>query len=77
VLSVGLCGAAFATGLIACVVRNANHRRAEELARLQREWEMLAAANAQMAALVEAHVWGVANRELDVTRPRARGRGHE
>jgi hypothetical protein len=34
---------------------------------MQREWEMVAAANAQMRARVSSHVPGVANDELDAT----------
>ena len=78
VLSVALSAASVALALWACYVQSLNHSRAQELARIQREWEMLSAANAQMAAVVSAHVWGVANHDLDVTRraPRVSG-GHE
>ena len=68
VLSVFLCGSVLAVGVWTCIVQTRNHARAQELARIQRAWEMLAAANAQMAAIVSAHVWGVANEELDITR---------
>jgi HSP20 family molecular chaperone IbpA len=37
------------------------------LAREQRQWEMLEAANAQASARVFAHVPGVPNHDLDVT----------
>lgn len=72
VLSVFLCGATLVVGLWTCIVQTRNHDRAQELARRQREWEMIAAANAQMAAIAAAHVAGIPNRELDVTRRPAR-----
>ncbi len=59
-------GAVFAA-LAACFLQNSNHARAEELSRMQRQWEMVAAANAQMRARVESHVPGVSNDELDAT----------
>lgn len=74
VLSVALCGLTLFVGLAACLLESVNHERAQELARLQREWEMTAAANAQMRAAVSSHVWGVANDELDV-KSAARGAG--
>jgi len=56
------------TALWTCCVQAENHERARALARAQRHWEMLEAANAQAAARAHAHVPGVANRDLDVTR---------
>ena len=70
-LSASLSVAVMLAALVACFVQNSNHARAEELSRMQREWEMVAAANAQMLARVSSHVPGVANDELDAT---ARGR---
>ena len=49
-------------GLFTCVVQTTNHERARQLAELQREWEMLEAANAQREAVAAAHVWGRPNR---------------
>ena len=66
-LSVSLSVLAVALGLLACAVQTHNHARAARLASLQREFEMLDAANAQADAMVSAHVWGVSNAELDVT----------
>ncbi len=66
-LSAGLSVAVVLAALVACFVQNSNHARAEELSRMQREWEMVAAANAQMRARVSSHVPGVANDELDAT----------
>ncbi len=60
--------ASLATALWTCCVQAENHQRARDLARLQREWEMLEAANAQAQARADAHVPGVSNRDLDVTR---------
>ncbi len=57
-----------ATALWTCCVQAENHQRARDLARLQRDWEMLEAANAQAQARADAHVPGVSNRDLDVTR---------
>ncbi len=57
-----------ATALWTCCVQAGNHERARELSRLQRRWEMLEAANAQAQARADAHVPGIANRDLDVTR---------
>lgn len=72
-LSVGLCGATLVTGLATCFIQNSCHARAEELSRIQREWEMVAAANAQARAIVSAHVWGVSNDELDAGAARRPG----
>jgi uncharacterized protein HemX len=60
-LAFGLCALALAVGLVTCFVQARNHARAQELARLQRQWEMLDAANAQVGAVVAAHVDGVPN----------------
>jgi hypothetical protein len=76
-LSVLLCGTTLAVGLWTCIVETRNHARAQELAEQQRAWEMIAAANAQMAAIAAAHVAGVPNRELDVTRRPTRGEDGE
>ena len=73
-LSVSVSGAALALAVFACVVQSHNHSRAAELARRQREFEMLDAANAQANAVVSAHVWGVPNEQLDITRSRSRAR---
>jgi len=58
-LSLVLCGLCLLAGLATCLVQSANHARADDLARAQREWQMLSAANAQAGAQVHAHVWGV------------------
>jgi hypothetical protein len=67
-LAVFLGGACVATALATCFVQAQNHDRARALARAQRHWEMLEAANAQASARALAHVPGVANVDLDVTR---------
>jgi hypothetical protein len=51
-------------------VQNANHERASELSVLQRQWEMLDAANAQARAVAESHLPGVPNMPLDPKRQR-------
>lgn len=66
-LSASLSAAVVFAALVACFVQNSNHARAEELSSMQREWEMVAAANAQMRARVSSHVPGVDNDELDAT----------
>lgn len=58
---------AIAVALWTCFVQVDNHERARALARAQRQWEMLEAANAQASARVFAHVPGVPNHDLDVT----------
>jgi len=68
-LVVGLGGLAVALALWTCFVQSGNHERARALARAQRRWEMLDAANAQARARVAAHVPGVSRADLDVTRP--------
>ena len=50
-----------AIGLWTCLIQARNHARARELAELQRNWEMLEAANQQNEALAAAHVWGLAD----------------
>lgn len=55
---------ALVVGLVTCVVQSSNHARARRLAELQRQWEMLDAANAQSEATAAAHVWGRRNEEL-------------
>jgi hypothetical protein len=71
-LSLSLCGLCLLAGLATCLVQCANHARADDLARAQREWQMLSAANAQSEALVQAHVWGVPlGQEWAARRPRA------
>jgi hypothetical protein len=60
-MTVGLGAMTLLLGLFTCVVQTTNHERAHQLAELQREWEMLEAANAQRAAVAGAHVWGSAN----------------
>lgn len=63
-----LATACVGTALWTCCVQAGNHENARALARLQRRWEMLEAANAQAAARAHAHVPGISNRDLDVTR---------
>lgn len=63
-----LAAACFGAALWTCCVQAGNHERARALARLQRRWEMLEAANAQAAARAHAHVPGISNLDLDVTR---------
>lgn len=72
VLAVSLGALTVVASLATSFVQTSNHARAQDLARIQREWEMAAAANAQMRATVSAHVWGVPNEELDVLRAKAR-----
>lgn len=76
-LSASLSLAVVLAALVACFVQNSNHARAEQLSRMQREWEMVAAANAQMRARVSSHVSGVANTELDATLSARAERGGE
>lgn len=61
VLCSGLSMLALALGLVTCLVQSANHQRAHDLAELQREIEMLGAANAQMEATAAAHVWSLSD----------------
>jgi hypothetical protein len=67
-LAMFLGGACVATALATCFVQAQNHECARALARAQRHWEMLEAANAQASARALAHVPGVSNFDLDVTR---------
>lgn len=60
-----LCGLTLVIGLCTTIVQNGNHARAAELAMLQRQWEMLEAANAQARALVASHLPGTPNVPLD------------
>lgn len=60
-----LCGLTLVIGLCTTIVQNGNHARAAELSVLQRQWEMLEAANAQARALVASHLPGTANVPLD------------
>lgn len=64
----GLGAVCLGAALWTCCVQAGNHERARSLARLQRRWEMLEAANAQAAARAHAHVPGISNLDLDVTR---------
>ena len=57
-MTVGLGAMTLITGLFTCVVQTQNHDRARQLSELQREWEMLEAANQQRAAIAGAHVFG-------------------
>lgn len=68
-MTVGLGAMTLITGLFTCVVQTTNHDRARQLAELQREWEMLEAANAQRAAIAGAHVWGASNDAGEVGGP--------
>jgi hypothetical protein len=63
-LSLGLCVTLAVLGLWTCLVQSRNHERAESLSRIQRQWEMVNAANAQARAVVSSHVPGVANSDL-------------
>ena len=74
-LSLSLCATALGVAILACVVQSHNHARAAELSRRQREFEMLDAANAQANVIVSAHVWGVPNGQLDITRSQPRRPG--
>lgn len=65
-----LCGLTLVLGLWTAVVQNHNHERASELSTLQRQWEMLEAANAQARAMTESHLPGVPNLPLDPKRQR-------
>lgn len=65
-LSIGLCLTLGVLGLWTCLVQSDNHERADSLSRIQRQWEMVNAANAQARAVVSAHVPGVSNSELAV-----------
>jgi hypothetical protein len=61
-LALGLCALTLALGLWAALIQCDNHARARDLAELQRQCEMIEAANAQAQALVSSHVPGRANR---------------
>ncbi len=63
-LSIVLCSLLAVLGLWTCLVQSSNHERAEGLSHVQRQWEMVNAANAQARAVVSSHVPGVANSEL-------------
>ena len=56
-----LCAATLVVGLSVCCLQSKCHSRARRLAELQRECELLEAANAQAQAVASAHVWGEAN----------------
>lgn len=66
-LVMALGAGAVVIALWTCTVQARNHECARELARAQRRWEMLEAANAQARARLAAHVPGVAPEDLDVT----------
>ena len=63
-LSLGLCATMAVLGLWTSLVQSENHERADSLSRVQRQWEMVNAANAQARAVVSSHVPGVPNSEL-------------
>ncbi len=65
VVTIGLAAMTLITGLFTCVVQSQNHERARQLSELQRDWEMLEAANAQREAIADAHVWGRANEVVE------------
>ena len=52
-----------AVGLFVCCLQSRNHARARRLAELQRECELIEAANTQDEAVANAHVWGESNPE--------------
>ena len=56
-----LCAATVLVGLAVCCLQSECHSRARRLAELQRECELLEAANTQAQAMASAHVWGEAN----------------
>jgi hypothetical protein len=58
-LALLLCALTLALGLWAALVQSENHARARDLAELQRQCEMIEAANAQAQAVVSAHLPGV------------------
>jgi hypothetical protein len=63
-----------AAGLCTAVLQCFNHARADDLARLQREWEMRRAANEVLERELAAHVWGVARTDRLSLRLRAEER---
>lgn len=58
VLTAALAALSLAVGLWTTVVVSYNHQRAENLARLQRDLEILRASNDQAEARAASHVWG-------------------
>ena len=60
-LGLAMCGGALLVGLYVCCLQSENYDRARQLAELQRECELIEAANTQDAAVARAHVWGEAN----------------
>jgi hypothetical protein len=67
-----LCAVTLALGLCTALVQTDNHERAHALSQLQRECEMLEAANAQAETLVSSHLPGQPNRPLSL-RPERSG----
>lgn len=61
VLTLSLSAAIVLVGLAACCLQSECHARARRLATLQRECELLEAANTQAQAIASAHVWGESN----------------
>jgi type II secretory pathway component PulJ len=60
-LALVLSAATVLVGLAACCLQSECHARARRLAALQRECELLEAANTQAQAIASAHVYGEAN----------------
>ena len=60
-LAVLLGCATMAVGLFVCCMQSRNHERARRLAELQRDCELIEAANTQNEAIADAHVWGESN----------------
>ena len=60
-LGLAMCGGTLLVGLYVCCLQSENYDRARQLAELQRECELVEAANTQDAAVARAHVSGEPN----------------
>lgn len=61
VLALAMCAGTVLVGLYVCCLQSENHARARRLAELQRECELIEAANTQDEAIAGAHVSGEPN----------------
>lgn len=60
-LGLVMCAGALLVGLYVCCLQSNNYDRARRLAELQRQCELIEAANTQDEAVARAHVWGEVN----------------
>ncbi len=75
-LALGLAALTICVGLWTAALAARNHRRAHNLALLQRPLEMRRAANEELEAQAAAHVWGVSNGSSGIGPGSAAGAAH-